>query len=164
MAGKSRKILDMQTGNLTRKTQQERQAQEDMIRQPAGAFDKIPRKQLVSKEAVREWKRIVPELRKMDLIGNLDLQNVIGYCNAFAKYTEATEQLKTEPLKISTKNEKGDLIQTRPNPLIEVQTRYAAEMRRFEELCGLTIGSRLKWAATRTKQQEEKIESEFGAI
>lgn len=164
MAGKSRKILGMQTGNLTRKTQRERQAQEDMIRQAPGAFDKIPRRQLVSKEAVKEWKRIVPELRRMDLIGNLDLQNVIGYCNSFAKYTEATEQLKTEPLKIEVRNEKGSIIRSQPNPLIDVQTRYAGEMRRFEELCGLTISSRLKWAATRTKQQEEKIEQQFGAI
>ena len=160
--GKNRKILAMQTGDLTKKTQKERQAQEDMIRQPAGAFNKVPRKQLVNNIAIREWRRIVPELKKMDLIGNLDLTNLIGYCNAFAKYMEATEQLKTAPLMITNKTETSSI--TKPNPLIDIQQKYATEMRKFEDLCGLTIGSRLKWAATRTKQQEEQIESEFGAI
>ena len=149
---------------MNKKTQQEMQAQENMIRQKPGAFDKIPRRQLINIRAEREWRRIVPELRRMDLIGNLDLANVIGYCNAYAHYAETTDQMKDEPMTIKLYNEEGGLTAIRTNPLIDVQIKWATEMRRFEELCGLTISSRLKWASTKTKQQEDKIESEFGAI
>lgn len=164
MRGKKRKILDMQAGHLNKKVQQELQAQENMIRQRPGAFDKVPRKRLADIEAEREWRRIVPELKRMDLIGNLDLSNVIGYCNAYAKYAKASKLLEEDPLVIKLYNDDGNLMAVKPNPLIDVQIKYATEMRKFEELCGLTISSRLKWASTKTKQQEDKIESEFGAI
>ena len=50
------------------------------------------------------------------------------------------------------------------NPLIDVQKTYAEEMRKFAALCGLTIDSRLKVAATKTSKQEQDITEQFGGI
>ena len=50
------------------------------------------------------------------------------------------------------------------NPLIDIQTNYAAEMRKFAGLCGMTIDSRLKAAVQKVDEKEEKLEQKFGAI
>ena len=45
-----------------------------------------------------------------------------------------------------------------------MQLKYQEAFRKAADQCGLTINSRLKWAATKLKKQEEQIEDEFGAI
>ena len=109
-------------------------------------------------KAKKEWKRVVPELKKMDIVGRLDITNLVAYCNAYSKYCEATKALRGQPLTVPSPSGEKE------NPLINVQIKYAEMFRKFADQCGLTINSRLKWAATKTKQQEEQIESEFGAI
>ena len=47
--------------------------------------------------AKNEWKRIVKELKKIEIVGNLDYVNLACYCNAYANYVETTKQLKDQP-------------------------------------------------------------------
>lgn len=160
---RNRKVLSMSTGDLTKKRQTEKAMQGSMIVQDPEDLDKLPQ-ELINTKAKKEWKRVVPELKKMDIVGRLDIANLVAYCNAYAKYCEATQILKKKPLTISLYNDEGDLISCRENPTINVQIKYADQFRKFADQCGLTINSRLKWAATKMKKQEEQIESEFGAI
>ena len=48
--------------------------------------------------------------------------------------------------------------------MIDIQANYAAEMRKFAALCGLTLDSRLKAAVKKVDEKEEKLEKKFGAI
>lgn len=50
------------------------------------------------------------------------------------------------------------------NPMVDIQTTYATEMRKFAALCGLTIDSRLKVAVTKTEKTEDMIKEKFGNI
>ena len=154
---RNRKVLDMSTGDLTKKVRAEKAAQSSMIVQSPEDLDKLP-EDLNDTKAKKEWKRVVPELKKMDIVGRLDISNLVAYCNAYSKYCEATKALRGEPLTVPSPSGMKE------NPLINVQIKYADQFRKFADQCGLTINSRLKWAATKTKQQEEQIESEFGAI
>ena len=154
---RNRKVLDMSTGDLTRKVRSEKAAQSSMIVQDPSDLDKLPQ-DLNDTKAKKEWKRVVPELKKMDIVGRLDITNLVAYCNAYSKYCEATKALRGQPLTVPSPSGEKE------NPLINVQIKYADMFRKFADQCGLTINSRLKWAATKTKQQEEQIESEFGAI
>ena len=90
------------------------------------------------------------------MLGDLDANNLAGYCNAFANYLKASEELET--LLIS--GEKGSY----ENPLISVQIKYAKEMREFARLCGLSIDSRLKFAAVKFNNIDNNINDEFGGI
>ena len=147
----------MSTGDLTKKAKAEKETQSAMIVQDPADLDDLP-EDLNDAKARKEWERVVPELKKMDIVGRLDITNLVAYCNAYSKYCEATKALRGQPLTVSCPSGKKE------NPLINVQIKYADMFRKFAYQCGLTINSRLKWAATKTKQQEEQIESEFGAI
>lgn len=88
----------------------------------------------------------------MDMLGDLDANNLACYCNAFANYRQASEQLDRL------------LIEGEENPLIAIQNKYAKEMREFARLCGLSIDSRLKFAAVKLDNLESQIDDEFGDI
>lgn len=154
---RNRKVLDLSTGDLTKKVRAEKATQSAMIVQDPSDLDRLPQ-DLNDTKAKKEWKRVVPELKKMDIVGRLDITNLVAYCNAYSKYCEATKALRGQPLTVPSPSGEKE------NPLINVQIKYADMFRKFADQCGLTINSRLKWAATKTKQQEEQIESEFGAI
>lgn len=113
--------------------------------------------------AKKEYKRILKDLNRIEIVGNLDLSNLAGYCNAYAMYRKATLQLAGERLiveKISAQGVPYDA----ENPLIMVQKKYAEEMRKFASLCGMTIDSRLKAANMKVNRIEDEIEDEFGDI
>lgn len=155
--GRNRKILEITEGDLTKKAQTEKRTQSAMIVQDPADLDKLPQ-DLLDTKAKKEWKRVVPELKKLDIVGRLDISNLVAYCNAYSKYCEATKALRGQPLTIEGPTG------LKENPLINVQLKYQEAFRKAADQCGLTIQSRLKWAATKMKKQEEQIESEFGAI
>ena len=160
---RNRKVLEMSTGDMTKKIRTEKAAQSSMIVQDPSDLDRLPQ-DLINTKAKKEWKRVVPELKKMDIVGRLDICNLVAYCNAYSKYCEASKKLQEQPLTFEIYDDAGNLVYVRENPQINIQIKFADQFRKFADQCGLTINSRLKWAATKQKQQEEQIESEFGAI
>lgn len=154
-----RKPLEEQKGNLTVEFQKQRQFEESLMAIDNSAFLKSPPEQLVDNTAVKVWKRSVIELQKISMLGNLDVDNLIGFCNAVALYEKATSGLRNKGLIVKTKE--GKVIE---NPLIKVQCRYAQEIRAFGNLCGMTYDSRLKFASQKAKDIDREIDSEFGDI
>lgn len=117
---------------------------------------------LIDNVAINEWKRIIVETNKISIVGNLDLNNLAGYCNAYAMYRKVTKQLIAEPLVVK-KLSSGAVTKVK-NPLIDIQTTFATEMRKFASLCGMTIDSRLKAAVIKTNETQEEISDRFGDI
>lgn len=156
--GRTRKMLSEQTGNLTKEIQTRRSIEQDMTRTGTDYFLKPP-KWLINSVAVEEYKRIARELKKLELLGNLDTNALGNYCNAFAKYAEITEKLKDAPLTVT--NSVGNEVE---NPLINLQIKYSKEMRDNGRLCGITIDSRLKFASQKLERIDEEISAEFGDI
>lgn len=93
--GRPRKPLEMQKGNLTIISMEQRRNEEKKTKTGSNQLSRPP-DWLIDEVAVKEWKRIVKELKKINLIGNLDRNNLGGYCNAFANYIKATEILKNQ--------------------------------------------------------------------
>ena len=49
--------------------------------------------------ARREWRRIVPELKRLELISNVDVTSLAIYCDAVSKYVlEVEDRLKWAPV------------------------------------------------------------------
>ena len=67
---------------------------------PAPIAPKIP--DYLSKEARREWKRILPELEALGLLSKIDLACLAAYCAAYGRWAEAEKHLKKHgPITIS---------------------------------------------------------------
>ena len=159
--GRQRKVVNMQSAHLTQKEKQKKKQQEREIITGNEDLAKPPT-WLLNADAKKEWKRVTEELKKIELIGNLDYANLACYCNAYANYIKVTRQLKKESYCIERETRTGVIVIK--NPLVDIQTNYAAEMRKFAGLCGMTIDSRLKAAVRKVDKKEEKLEQKFGAI
>lgn len=156
--GRTRKPLSEQTGNLTKEVQTRRNIEQEMIITDNSYFLKPP-KWLVNPVAIEEYKRIANELKKLDMLGNLDANALGKYCNAFAKYTKITEMLEDAPFTVA--NSAGNVVE---NPLFNLQLKFSKEMRDNARLCGITIDSRLKFASQRLDSIDDEISDEFGNI
>lgn len=159
--GKTRKPIDMQKAHLTLVEKQNRKMEEESVTTGNNQL-KTPPKWLINDTAKKEWRRIVKELNKINIVGNLDYANLGGYCNAYANYIKATDILKEQTYYIDRETRNGVIVVK--NPMVDIQTSYANEMRKFASLCGLTIDSRLKAAVTKTEKTEEMIQERFGNI
>ena len=159
--GRPRKPLEMQKGNLTIISMEQRKNEEKKATTGSNQLSRPP-DWLIDEVAVKEWKRIVKELKKINLIGNLDRNNLGGYCNAFANYIKATEILKNQTFYIDRETRTGVIVVK--NPMVDIQRTYAEEMRKFASLCGFTIDARLKAVAIKTDKTQEDITRKFGNI
>ena len=166
--GRARKPLGMQKGNLT-------VAQQEMMRQAeeivtVGREDlNTPPSWLSGKTAKDEFQRIIREFEKIDVIGNLDLNNIAAYCNAYAFYRKITKQLNKIPMTVEITSEENEQERIKIlNPLYrdlsKNQRDYAEEMRKFAALCGLTIDSRLKIGTVKISKTDQEIVDGFGDI
>lgn len=159
--GRPKKPLEMQKGNLTVLQQNNKNMAEKEIIIGREQLKKPP-KWLINNIAIKEFKRVVKQIENVGVVGNLDINNLGAYCNSYAFYLEATEDLVKETLIIKQQTEHGT--KRVKNPLIEVQRNYADEMRKFAALCGLTVDSRLKIGTLKTTETIQKAESRFGGI
>lgn len=158
---KSRKPIDMQKAHLTIVEKQTKQMEEECVTTGNNHL-KRPPEWLINDAAKKEWRRIVKELDKINIVGNLDYANLGGYCNAYANYIKATDILKDQTFYIERETKTGLIIVK--NPMVDIQQTYANEMRKFGSLCGLTIDSRLKAAVIKTEKTEDMINQKFGNI
>lgn len=156
---RSRKPAEVQTKKLSIIEFQTRKDEEEAVALPNREITDDPPTWMKDSIAATEWKRVVPQLKKIDIVGNLDFSNIVGYCYAYATYRRATDRIGTHLIL-----KDPDTGKVYENPNIDVQIKAAQEMRRFADMCGMTINSRLKAAATKTKTTEDQIEKKFGAI
>lgn len=159
--GRPKKPVDMQKAHLKLVEKQEKKMEEEYVTTGNSQL-KTPPKWLINDTAKKEWRRVVKELNKINIVGNLDYANLGGYCNAYANYIKATDILKEQSYYIDRETRTGVIVVK--NPMVDIQTTYAAEMRKFASLCGLTIDSRLKAAVVKTEKTEDMIKEKFGNI
>lgn len=158
-----KKAVSVQKAHLSNKEIEERKQAEASVKTDADEIMKPP-SWLNSPVAKNEWKRVLPQLLKINMAGNLDLEAIAGYCNAFANYRKATEQLAQQSLLIVNTDEETGFSYTKENPLNNICIKWGKEMRTFADLCGITINSRIKQGQANVDKQMQTIEDEFGDI
>lgn len=158
--GRTRLPFSEQKGDLTKERRARLEAEQDLVRTPKKYILKAPT--WLSKRARKEYRRLIESMTDMDMLGDLDANNLAAYCNAWDKYLLAEEEIKEKGLLIEApKNSKAPY---QVNPAVYVQSKSAKEMREFGRQCGLSIDSRLKFAAAKLPEIEAGIEEEFGDI
>ena len=162
--GRSRKATEFQGGNLS-KEMLERKMEEERTATASRSLIKSKRKipeGLIDDQAVAEYKRVRKLLENIEVICDLDIMNLVNYCNAFSNHRRVVEEMTHQGYVLDKETQYGP--QKYKNPLINVEKDYAEEMRKFASLCGMSIDSRLKAASIKVAEEKDDIEGRFGGI
>ena len=114
-----------------------------------------------------EWKRISLELLALGLLTELDRAALAAYCQAWAHWMEAVENIKKFGLIVRTppseKNPDGYPIQ---NPYFAIMNQSMAQMRNFLVEFGMTPSSRSRISVAKVDRDAEfaKEAKYFGAV
>jgi P27 family predicted phage terminase small subunit len=100
--------------------------------------------------AAAEWRRVVPELRRMGLLTVLDRTALEAYCSEYALYRQAATLLEEHGLTFITK--KG-YVQQRPE--VAIAQKALAAMRAFMTQFGMTPASRTKVSARMEEEESD---------
>lgn len=102
--------------------------------------------------ARREWRRIARPLYDMGVLTTVDRGALAAYCQAYARWVEAEEQLKKTPALIKTPS---GYVQQSPwlsvaNKQLEIMGRYMVEL-------GITPSARSRVTTTGREVEQDKI-------
>lgn len=160
--GRPRKTIEIQKKHLTKEEKQIKKISEESIKIGSEELLITPFF-LVNNIAKDEYERIVKDLLKIEVVGNLDRNNIAIYCNIFANYIEITEKIKKviETNELIIEKETRDGINKTINPLIKLQKMTEEQLLKFASTIGMTIDSRLKVAIQKTTEIKLELENEF---
>jgi P27 family predicted phage terminase small subunit len=112
--------------------------------QPRAGIPSMP--SWLSTEAKVEWRRIVPELKRLQLITLIDRTALAAYCQAHAELARATKLIDKDGLLLTIDmfSRNGELLGQRvvPNPAIKLQRDAFQRVKQFIAEFGLTPSSR----------------------
>ena len=96
-------------------------------------------------EAKKEWRRLAPVLIGAGILTSADAVPFAGYCQAYARWKEAEEQVK-------------DTERVRPNPYIAIARSAFAEVKSLAAEFGLTPANRTAIIANALTAEKSKRE------
>ena len=128
------------------------------------ATDKVKYPEWLDDRAKQEWRRIITELKKLELVTNIDVAALAICCDAYSKYVKATNDINKVGLLISYTNKSGTktVIQ---NPLINIATKYSEIYKKYCSEFGLTPSSRVKLTINKEFEKEDPLAARgFGDV
>lgn len=134
------------------------------------AADKVTAPKYLTASQKRTFKKIVKELRAINLVANLDVDALARLVIAQEKYIEITEEIDRQPLmtkeKYVQKNEEGELeykekivVNKEVERLTILQNKYFKQCRQGASDFGMTVSSRCRLVAP--VQNESPKENKF---
>lgn len=150
----------MQTGNLTREIQEKRKYEESLVNTGKTDLDDVPENLFLDAVAKKEYKRVLADLKKIHIIGNLDRANLISYANSYALYVKICKKMKAKDFEDVVLTTQG----MKPNPLYAILKQAKREMEAAGKTLGMSATARLQIASAKAKDQEEDLKDTFGDI
>ena len=118
---------------------------------PRAAWPRPPAQ--LSPMARREWRRISRELKGCGLLTLVDRAALAAYCQAWARWVEAEEQINSTSVVVKGKDGKP-----MENPYLAVANRAMEQMRRFLVEFGMTPSSRSRITGTTGHLEKDALE------
>ena len=151
MAGRTRKIVDISTGKISKQEKLNRKIQEEKLRLDRSALeDGAP--QWLRKAAAEEYNRVVYEAKKINLYDNLDLPILAIYADCYARFVEASEYLHKHGSTIIV-GEKEFV-----SPYVTIADKLMTQILKCSTKLGLSVTDRLKLIVP---TKEEKSVNKF---
>ncbi len=112
--------------------------------------------QHLSKEARKEWRRIVPILYQMHIARKPDQAAIAAYCQTYGRWVDAERKMADlGDNALLTKTSNGNIIQS---PLVGIANRSMELMLRFMVEFGLTPSSRSRIVSDKPNEEDEMTE------
>jgi P27 family predicted phage terminase small subunit len=147
--------------HLTKAEIEKRTSTEDNLK-PAANKVKYP--EWLDDKAKQEWRRIISELKKLELVTNIDVAALAICCDAYSKYVKATSDINKVGLLVSYTN-KGGNKNVSSNPLINIATKYSEIYKKYCNEFGLTPNSRIKLTVNKEFEKEDPLTAKgFGNV
>lgn len=102
----------------------------------------------LDREAKREWRRIAPELERLELLTVIDRAALAAYCQSYSRWYEAERIVKREGLTIET--DKGNVIQ---HPAVGIANQAMKQMHNFLSDFGMSPAARARLAIEKEPAQ-----------
>lgn len=149
-----RKAANALQGAYTKEAMRERVEREKAI---TGDSDNIPPPKFIENDeiALQEFYRVVDELKKVDIVTNVDSVMLGMYANCYSIYYRATLEIEEQDL-ITEYTNKGGATNSVINPYIKIQQQYMASLMKISEKFGLDPSSRAKIAHLKPSEKDEK--------
>ena len=90
-------------------------------------------------EAKREWRRIAPELERLELLTIVDRAALAAYCQLYARWYRAEKIVKKDGMTIGTT--KGNMIQ---HPAVGIANQAMKQMHQLMSEFGMTPAARTR--------------------
>lgn len=154
VAGRPRKTANALQGAYTKEAMKKRVEDEQAI---TGDNDNIiPPKFIENDEiALEEFYRVVSELKKVNIVTNVDSVMLGVYANCYSMYYRATIEIEEQDL-ITEYTNKGGATNSVVNPYIKIQQQYLASLMKISEKFGLDPSSRAKIAHLQPSEKDDK--------
>jgi P27 family predicted phage terminase small subunit len=111
-----------------------------------------------------EFKRIIKEMKDLDVITNVDVDALAIYCDAYATYMECTRIIENEGFQIEHVNKAGASNMV-PHPLLAKKRQFAEQMKSMATEIGLTPSSRARIALPQEKKKDKSsFDERFGGV
>jgi len=107
----------------------------------------------LSEEARKEWRRVSKQLLKLKLLTEVDRAALAAYCQAWARWVQAEQEMAKTDFEMITLTDKGYPVLS---PWFSVADKTMRQMRAFLAEFGMTPSSR-----SRVQLPKEEEEDEF---
>ncbi|SDX56112.1 phage terminase, small subunit, putative, P27 family [Marininema mesophilum] len=143
-------IVEGSGSRLTKKEIQARQEAEEAL---FPGTDHIRPPPWLGKVGKKEFKRLAEELKKLNLITNVDVNELAAYCDAYADYyMGCTKLIEEEGLMVEYTNNSAETNRF-PHPLLTKKKQLHEQMKSLAVEFGLTPSSRARLAMPQKKKE-----------
>ena len=161
MAGRPRKIVSMQTGDLRKGVRERREYEESLISSSGEDLDDVKTSQFVNTTARKEYDRVLKRLREeTGMVGNLNKSDLINYANSYGRYMDMVKECRKKTFTYLIDTDAGP----KPNPIIRMMDEARRDMAESSRRLGMTLDGQLKTAKAKADRQEAEMEQKFGVI
>ena len=109
------------------------------------AFRRLPPKPpaWLSREALAEWKRVLPELQRLGITKELDAAALTAYCETWELFKQARDEVAESGITIVNRGSNG-AEQYAPNPAVGTMLKASQQLRAWCAEFGLTPSAEMK--------------------
>ena len=149
-----RKDTSALQGSYTKEAMKERLENENRLK---GKTDKLIAPEIVKIDevALAKFEELVEELKEVDVIANVDVDLLGGYCTSYSGYVRATKMLMMQNLVEEQENKHGAITKMQ-NPYIKDQQSYLDRMIKIASLFGLSPADRTRIAHLNPSDKNDK--------
>jgi P27 family predicted phage terminase small subunit len=124
------------------------------------AFKRLPPKapSWLGRVAKAEWRRILPELTRLDLVKEIDASALAAYCEMVQTFVVATREVHASGLTVenhSTRKDGSESTWLTANPAVGAQLKSQAAIRAWCAEFGLTPSAEMRLGKTGDDGDEE---------